>query len=212
MPLRRRTNAANTAGEHPNGGKANPIASSDAEDSNGQSKQIQKKHSSSRKTKSLEIPYKISLPVLVVLDMIGVSLVVPLLHSQYFKLAGVTDASQREWLASVFSLSQIAGGIGIGALSDSRLVSRRTILLTSFVGSAFAYAMILEGGLPAILISRVTVGLVKQTMTVTSSMMAHATHGDERAVYVGRYASLYLKMRYNPVFYFSDLRFFSFSF
>jgi MFS family permease len=135
----------------------------------------------------LEIPYTISLPLLVFVDMMGVSLVVPLLHSQYFQLAGVTSAAQREWLSSIFSASQIVGGLSMGALSDSGLVSRQWILLTSFVGSAFAYAMILQGGWTAILISRVTVGLVKQTMTVTTALMAHATHGKERATHVGRY-------------------------
>ena len=139
------------------------------------------------KRKLLEIPYTIVLPLLVVLDMVGVSLVVPLLHSQYFQLAGVTSAVQREWLSSIFSASQIVGGLAMGALSDnSQLVSRHVILVISFVGSAFAYAMILEGGLFAIVISRVTVGLVKQTMTVTSSIMAHATPPQERATHVGR--------------------------
>jgi len=134
----------------------------------------------------LEIPYTILLPTLVVVDMIGVSLVVPLLHSQYFQLAGVNSAVQREWLASIFSASQILGGLVIGALSDSQVISRHSILITSFMGSAFAYAMIMEGGLLAIAISRVTVGLVKQTQTVATSIMAHTTHEKERATHVGR--------------------------
>ena len=142
---------------------------------------------STKRHSLLEIPFTILLPLLVLIDMIGVSLVVPLLHSQYFQLAGVNSAVQREWLSSVFSASQIVGGLVIGALSDSQVISRHVILMMSFTGSAFAYAMIMQGGLVAILISRVTVGLVKQTMTVTSSMMAHATHQKERATHVGRY-------------------------
>lgn len=138
----------------------------------------------------LEIPYTTLLPVLVMVDMIGVALVVPLLHSQYFQLAGITSAVQREWLSSVFSASQIVGGLVIGALSDSQVISRHVILMISFMGSAFAYAMIMQGGLAAIVISRVTVGLVKQTMTVTSAMVAHATHENERATHVGRYVFL----------------------
>lgn len=134
----------------------------------------------------LEIPYTVLLPLLVMIDMMGVSLVVPLLHSQYFQLAGVTGAVQREWLSSIFSASQIVGGLFIGGLADSKVISRHVILIISFMGSAFAYAMIVQGGLMAIVVSRVTVGLVKQTMTVTSSMMAHATHEQERATHVGR--------------------------
>jgi MFS family permease len=108
------------------------------------------------------------------------------LHSQYFQLAGVTSAVQREWLSSIFSASQIVGGLVMGALSDSNWISKHSILTISFLGSAFAYAMIVQGGLAAVIVSRVTVGLVKQTMTVTSSMMAHATDEADRATHVGR--------------------------
>ena len=132
------------------------------------------------------IPYTIGLPLLVMLDMVGVSLVVPLLSSRYYQLAGVNSAVQREWLSSIFSASQIVGGLAIGALADSKVISRHTILLVSFLGSAFAYAMILQGGLVAIVISRVTVGLVKQTMTVTNSILAHSTEEKERAIHMGR--------------------------
>lgn len=136
--------------------------------------------------KRFAIPYTIALPLLVVMDMIGVSLVVPLLSSRYYQLAGVNSAVQREWLSSIFSASQIVGGLAIGALADSKVLSRHTILLLSFLGSAFAYAMILQGGLVAIVISRVTVGLVKQTMTVATSILAHSTEAHERASHMGR--------------------------
>ena len=145
--------------------------------------QLEQKHN---KSKSLAIPYTTVLPLLVMIDMLGVSLVVPLLHSQYFQLAGVTSAVQREWLSSIFSASQIAGGLVMGALSDSNWISKHAILTISFLGSAFAYAMIVQGGLTAVIVSRVTVGLVKQTMTVTSSMMAHSTDEKDRATHVGR--------------------------
>ena len=160
---------------------------SEASSTSAVASDVQQKQKHQGYTHFLEIPYTTLLPVLVMVDMIGVSLVVPLLHSQYFQLAGITSAVQREWLSSVFSASQIAGGLVIGALSDSQVISRHLILMISFMGSAFAYAMIMQGGLVAIVISRVTVGLVKQTMTVTSSMMAHATQENERATHVGRY-------------------------
>ena len=132
--------------------------------------------------KPFAIPYTIALPLMVMLDMVGVALVVPLLSSRYYQLAGVTSAVQREWLSSIFSASQIVGGLAIGALADSKVLSRHTILLMSFLGSAFAYAMITiqQGGLLAIVISRITVGLVKQTMTVTTSIVAHSTLEKER--------------------------------
>jgi hypothetical protein len=51
----------------------------------------------------------VSLPILVFIDMFAVALVVPLLF-QYYKRAGVTSATQRELLSSLFSGSQIVGG------------------------------------------------------------------------------------------------------
>jgi len=123
--------------------------------------------------------------VLVMVDMLSVSLVVPLLH-QYYKNAGVHSASQREMLSSLYSSSQIAGGLIIGALSDLGYLSRRRILFLSFIGSAVSYAMIVAGSLPYLVFSRVCVGLVKQTMTVSTSLLAKCTTDSDRATYLGR--------------------------
>ena len=123
--------------------------------------------------------------VLVMIDMLSVSLVVPLLH-QYYKNAGVHSASQREMLSSLYSSSQIAGGLIIGLLSDLGYLSRRRILFLSFIGSALSYAMIVAGSLPYLVFSRVCVGLVKQTMTVSTSLLAKCTTADQRSVAMGR--------------------------
>lgn len=116
--------------------------------------------------------------------MFAVSLVVPLLF-QYYKNAGVTSANQRELLSSVFSSSQIVGGMVLGALADAQFLKRKTILLVSFGGSAVAYAMIAFGGFHALIISRILVGLVKQTMTVTTSMLTKCTTETNRAQSMG---------------------------
>ncbi|KAL7527470.1 hypothetical protein ACHAXR_002977 [Thalassiosira sp. AJA248-18] len=126
-----------------------------------------------------------TLCILVMIDMFSVSLVVPLLH-QYFQNAGVHSASQREMLSSLYSSSQIAGGLIIGALSDVGLLSRRRILFLSFLGSAISYALIVVGGLRKLIFSRVLVGLVKQTMTVSTSLLARYTTSETRAVSMGR--------------------------
>ncbi|KAL7549361.1 hypothetical protein ACHAWF_012632 [Thalassiosira exigua] len=126
-----------------------------------------------------------TLCALVMIDMFSVSLVVPLLH-QYYKNAGVQSASQREMLSSLFSTSQIAGGLIIGALSDVGILSRRRILFLSFLGSALSYGLIVFGGLRNLIFSRVLVGLVKQTMTVSTSLLARHTTADTRAVSMGR--------------------------
>ena len=117
--------------------------------------------------------------------MLSVSLVVPLLH-QYYKSAGVHSASQREMLSSLFSSSQIVGGIAIGALSDMGILSRRRVLFLSFLGSALSYALIIGGDIYRLVCSRVIVGLVKQTMTVSTSLMAEYTNGENRTVWMGR--------------------------
>ena len=72
----------------------------------------------------------IVLRILVVIDMFSVSLVVPLLH-QYYRNAGIESAQQRELLSSLFSSSQIVGGLLLGALSDVGMLSRRKILFLS---------------------------------------------------------------------------------
>ena len=127
----------------------------------------------------------LSLPLLVMIDMFSVSLVVPLLF-QYYKAAGVTSASQRELLSSVFSSSQIVGGLLLGALADAGWVRRRTILFVSFGGSALSYALIVYGGLKALVFSRVLVGVVKQTMTISTTLLTQCTTKEDRARHMGR--------------------------
>lgn len=128
-----------------------------------------------------------TLCILVLIDNFSVSLVVPLMN-QYFKNAGVQSASQREMLSSLYSSSQIAGGLIIGALSDMGILSRRRILFLSFLGSTLSYALIVVGGIRTLIFSRVLVGLVKQTMTVSTSLLATCTTAETRAVDMGRLA------------------------
>jgi len=127
----------------------------------------------------------LTLSLLVMIDMFSVSLVVPLL-TQYYKNAGVSSASQRELLSSLFSSSQIVGGLLLGALADSGILHRRTILFFSFAGSAVAYALIMHGSLKVLILSRILVGLVKQTMTVTTTMLSKFTTKENRTIHMGR--------------------------
>ncbi len=126
-----------------------------------------------------------TLLLLVLIDMFAVSLVVPLLF-QYYKSAGVNNAGQRELLSSLFSTSQIVGGLLMGLVTDARCVRRKSLLFLSFAGSALSYALIAYGGFTALVCSRVLVGLVKQTMTVTTAMLTSWTSRTTRAHYMGR--------------------------
>lgn len=111
----------------------------------------------------------------------------PLLH-QYYTAAGVHSARQREMISSLFSSSQILGGILIGALSDLGVLNSRSVLLLSFLGSALSYFLLIEfgGGIYQVICSRVIVGLVKQTMTVSTSLIVQYTDSGNRTFWMGR--------------------------
>jgi MFS family permease len=149
-----------------------------------QQQQHQQPYAAADRT-SFVVPPTVSIPILNGIDMFAVSLVVPLLF-QYYKAAGVSSAGHRELLSSLFSASQIVGGLMMGVLTDANLVERKTILLLSFGGSAVSYALIAFGGMRALLLSRVLVGLVKQTMTVCTTILTYHTTRDDRARGLGR--------------------------
>lgn len=146
------------------------------------------KSNGSKTIEKTAFPPAVSLPILVFVDMFAVALVVPLLF-QYYKKAGVVSATQRELLSSVFSASQIVGGILLGALTDAKVLSKKSMLFLSFGGSAVAYLMITYGGFTALILSRIIVGLVKQTMTVTTSMLTQCTTKENRTKHMGRLES-----------------------
>lgn len=143
---------------------------------------------------TLLLPITWTLSILVFVDMLAVSLVVPLLF-RYYIAAGVSNANQRELLSSLFNMAQIAGGISLSILRDAYCVPSRTLLLASFVGSALSYAMIAYSsslphssnwGIWILMVSRVLVGFVKQTMTVSTTLLTAATTKHDRAKYMGR--------------------------
>ena len=149
----------------------------------------------------LLLPISWTLSLLVLIDMLAVSLVVPLLF-QYYKSAGVDKANQRELLSSLYNISQILGGVGLSVVKDVFDVQGRTLLLVSFMGSALSYGMIayssmlsdsnsdasssINWGLWILMASRVIVGFVKQTMTVTSTILTSTTAKQDRAKCMGR--------------------------
>jgi hypothetical protein len=134
---------------------------------------------------SLLLHPTMSIPLLNMIDMFCVSLVVPLIN-QYFLDAGVTSASQRELLSSLYSTSQIIGGLVMGTLLDAKILSRKHSLYLSFLGSSISYGLIVYGGVTGLIVSRVVVGLVKQTSTISTSMIATYTSSQDRATYMGR--------------------------
>jgi len=129
------------------------------------------------------------LVVSVFIDLIGVALVVPLLPMRLQEL-GISKRTAGV-LSSAYSMAQILGGLILGVISD-RCLGRRGLLLVSFVGAALAYALL---GLPQVtlelvFLSRIIVGLTKQTMTASAALMTELTsEGSERMCWIGRLSS-----------------------
>ena len=126
--------------------------------------------------------------IIVFFDYLAVALVVPLLSS-YFRDAGVSKMLFA-YISSTYQIAQLFGGVVIGAASDS--LSKRSILLLSFVGSAVSYMLVgLTGNTYVLFGSRVLVGLVKQTMTVTTSTISELTAHDKelRARELGQFSA-----------------------
>ena len=127
--------------------------------------------------------------VAVLLDLFAVALVVPLLPVRFREL-GVSQRGNG-MIGSVYSLAQIVGGVVLGLLSD-RGLGRRGLLLLSFVGAAAAYSMVGQrnASLGLLIFSRVVVGLAKQTMTASTSLIAELTDpGADRQLWIGRLSS-----------------------
>lgn len=89
-----------------------------------------------------------------------------------------TRSSERYGLmSSAYSCSQIVGGLVLGALSDHAM-SRRNVLIISFLGSALSYGTIgLSSSLNMLLAGRVIVGLVKQVSARARYLFSLQTPG-----------------------------------
>ena len=116
------------------------------------------------------------------LDLLAVSLVVPSLPARYREL-GLTG-----WrfgaMGSVYSAMQILGGVVLGFASDGAL-GRRGLLLVSFAGAALSYTLAATArSLAMLVLSRVIVGLTKQSVTAVSALMADATTVAERTAWL----------------------------
>ena len=120
--------------------------------------------------------------------MFAVSLVVPLLSS-YFRDAGV-DSKLYGLISSIYSLSQIASGFALAVLLD--YIPKKNVLLVSFLGSGISYALVgLTSSHSLLFGSRLLVGLVKQTMTISTGMIRENSDSSvKRAEEMGQISAL----------------------
>lgn len=110
--------------------------------------------------------------ILVFIDMFAVSLVVPLLSS-YFRDAGV-NSNTYGYLMSIYSIANLISGLVLGFISD--YISKRDILLISFIGSSISYYLIGHSmSIHILFLSRILIGLVKQTITIATATITELT-------------------------------------
>jgi MFS family permease len=113
--------------------------------------------------------------LLTAIDFLAVAIVVPLLSS-YLKDLDIST-ERYSLMSSAYSLAQLVGGLLLGAASDR---SRRGVLLLSFFGSAVGYFLIgTARSFTVLLVSRVVVGLVKQTLTVCTALISENLDADK---------------------------------
>ena len=90
---------------------------------------------------------------------------------------------------SIYSGSQIVGGLLIGYLGD-RGLGRKGVLLLSFAGAGVSYFLVGYADSVALLaLSRVVVGLVKQTQTCSTALITAISSDGDRAKALGRLQS-----------------------
>ena len=132
--------------------------------------------------KILNIKWNVLLYIkmIVFLDFLAVAIVIPLMQS-YFKEANI-DTKLYAYISSTYMISQLIGTLLSGYWVD--FFNKRTILLLSFLSSCISYLMIIIGfhyqSGYIMLISRVIVGLFKQTYTVSTTIIAHERKDNEK--------------------------------
>jgi len=97
--------------------------------------------------------------------------------------------SKLAFVSSIYSGSQLVGGLIIGRLGDRGLGRKRTLLL-SFAGAGVSYALVgLATSIEMLVLSRVLVGLVKQTMTCSTALITQSSSEATRSAALGRLSS-----------------------
>jgi len=127
----------------------------------------------------------LSIKIIVFIDFFAVALVIPLIQT-YFREAGI-DTKLLGLISSAYMISQLCGTLLGGHIVDN--LNKRTILLLSFTSSALSYLMIIVGfkfksGV-IMLLSRIVVGLFKNTYTVSTAIIAHVEVADAKVVSLG---------------------------
>lgn len=119
--------------------------------------------------------------VAIVLDITAVGLVIPLM-SRYAKGLGA-GAAFTGLLSTIYGLCQLIGSSVLGKISDTH--GRKVMLLVSMIGALSGYfILVLAVGwfrsLLVLFISRLPIGLLKQTMCVSRAIISDCTRREDR--------------------------------
>ena len=113
----------------------------------------------------------------VAFDMFAVGLIVPLLTPFLRKLGA--SASQIGFLSSVYGSVQMFSAPLLGWISDR--VSRRDVLFICILAGAFGYGLLgIAQSLRMVLVSRVIVGVARQTQTITKAWLSDLSTKETR--------------------------------
>jgi len=124
----------------------------------------------------------------VYLDYCGVALVVPNLIFRFTELGGTPESYG--FLSSAYAASQLIGGVIIGFLGDRRLGRKRALQL-SFLGAGISYLTVgVSDSLFFLVVSRVVVGLTKQTLTCSTAIVTSLSDEASRTQALGRLTSI----------------------
>lgn len=121
------------------------------------------------------------------LDYVSVALVLP---NMLFRWKEVGISPQKLGIvSSIYSTSQLVGGLLLARLGDRKLGRKRTLLL-SFAGAGISYGMVgFATTVETLVLSRVIVGLVKQTSTCSTALITKWSSDSGRAQALGRLSS-----------------------
>lgn len=118
----------------------------------------------------------------VFVDLLGVGLVIPLLP--YYAVDLKATASQIGMLSSFYGILQLIGSTLVGKMSDQ--YGRKAVLCLSMIGAGISYfSMTLATSLPMLFLTRVPVGLFKQTMMIATIVVSDISPPKDRAKFIG---------------------------
>jgi MFS family permease len=141
----------------------------------------------------LELKWSVSLyvKIIVFVDFFAVAIVVPLIQT-YFKEANI-DTKLYAFISSAYMISQFGGTLLGGHIIDK--LDKRTILILSFISSAISYLLIIIGykfkSGYIMLGSRIIVGLLKNTYTISTTILSQIeTNENEKVVSLGHLSAI----------------------